>query len=257
MNRQIFAIILNLFAGYAWSAELTASQLAEMMSRARFSEGFEARMNVTALKPGAQKVIPLKLSVIGQVNADRQLLLIRGISPEPVHNRIVEASRNKGARIKAIEYNSTEQKVKAYEPFARLYNSGLVVWDMFAPWWTWPKQVGGDIRNIAGKACTVVHSSPDQDSEGANRIGEVESCINLESRLSLKTEIFDKRHHLVRTLTVDQMMRKGNGFMAAKKFIVTESDRTVTEIEIYAGDEEYQLLPDTFSRLDAYTADGR
>lgn len=248
---KVAASLLSLCAALAcpaYGAELSATALAETMRQARLSNGFEARMDVAAIKPNGRRAMPFKIAAIGQIGNEKQRLLIRGISPEAVRNRYFAAEKTADGRIRAIEYGGEGSAgVAETSPTGRLFDSGLVIWDMFGPWWNWPKQELGGTERIAGRECTLVRSQTDAVN---SPIREVVSCVDKEARLSLRTQLFDRRHTLIRTISVKLTTRLGAGATAAKKLSVTEADKAVTEIDVYSGDEEYLIGADTFIKLD-------
>ncbi|BBI99070.1 hypothetical protein FGKAn22_07630 [Ferrigenium kumadai] len=255
---RVAASLLTMLAALAWpayGAEPSAAALVETMQKARLSEGFEARMNVAAIKPDGRRAMPLKIAVIGQIGKDRERLLIRGISPESVRNRRFAAGKTADGRIRAIEYGEQgSDGITETFPLARLFDSGLVIWDMFGPWWYWPKQELGGTERIAGRECTLVRSQTDTAN---SPIREVVSCVDKDARLSLRTQLFDRRHTLIRTISVERTTRLGSGATVAKKLLVTEADKAVTEIEVYSGDEEYLIGADIFNKLDQHIIDGK
>ena len=124
--------LLCIAPGYAaeQNTPSSASALAEIMRLAKYSNGFEARLNVLVTQSNGAHLAPFKLAVVGQLSADKQRLVIRGISPESVRNRFYEGERSGEGRIRALSDTGVE-----FEPDARLFDSGLVVWDMLSPWW--------------------------------------------------------------------------------------------------------------------------
>jgi hypothetical protein len=256
---RTLAIPLAIFACSGYGAEsetiLSPNAIADSMRQARHSDGFEARMNVSIIRPDGRRSAPFKLAVIGRFNAETKRLLIRGISPDRVRNRFVVAERSADGRVRAISYGEhlADGTAKA-DPFEKLFDSGLVIWDMFTPWWDWPKQSLGETDQVAGHDCRSVRSQTDSDNA---LVREVISCVDTDQRLSLRTQLFDDRHTLVRTIVVEQTLRKASAVMAAKKMSITGADNGVTEVEVYGGDEHYVLDSDTFAALDAHSAAGR
>jgi hypothetical protein len=244
-----FAITLLLLATFAQTAHAAdVGALVATMKQARLSEGFEARMEVATVAANGRRAMPFKLSVVGQVVKDRQRLRIRGISPDKVRGHYVAAERNADGRIRAIGYGeAVSGSVEKTDPAARLFDSGLVLWDMFGAWWNWPQQSIEGSDNVDGRACTLVRSRTD---DGASPVREVLSCVNVDAKLSLRTQLYDRRHALLRTIAVKQTIRKESGALAAKKLSITEADRTVSEVEVYSGDEHYLVDADTFAPLD-------
>lgn len=243
-----FAILLLLCVSAQATHAADAGALVETMKQARLSDGFEARMEVATVAANGRRAMPFKLSVVGQVGKDRQRLRIRGISPDKVRGRYVAAERNTDGRIRTIGYGEpVSGSIEEADPAARLFDSGLVLWDMFGAWWNWPQQSVEGTDRIDGRACTLVRSRTD---DGASPVREVVSCVNVEAKLALRTQLYDRRHALLRTIAVKQTMRKESGALAAKKLTVTEADRTVTEVEVYSGDEHYLVDADTFAALD-------
>jgi len=138
-----------------------------------------------------------------------------------------------------------------FNPYAKMFDSGLVVWDMFSPWWSWPKQTLEGTEQIEGHECQTLRSVTDDEKSA---VREVESCVDQQAKLSLRTRLFDKRHVLLRTTLVKQVMRKGEGgTLAAKKLALTDAGKMLTHIEVYAGDEQYEISADTFAALDKLT----
>lgn len=252
MSCRILSLLLLLLTsalvGEACGAESSATEWLDLIKQARRSDGFEARMSVTVTKPNGQRNLPIKLSVIGQIRSDQQRFKIRGISPELVRNHFVEVSQYADGRIGVVAYEPSSTDEKNLDPLARLYDSGLVAWDMLAPWWGWQKQAVGEVNANDGRECTVVLSKSETGTIG---IAEAVSCISRDARLALTTELLDDHRKLVRTLKVERMMRKDSGAMAAKRVVITEANGTITEIEIYSGDEHYQMGADAFARSDA------
>lgn len=252
MKNAVGILLLFALAAPAHGAGTDAIALAKTMMQARHSEGFEARMSVFVTQPDGRRSAPFKIAVIGQVSADRQRLLIRGISPERVRGRFAAAERTADGRIRALAYEEPSAARKA-DPFARLFDSGMTLWDMFGAWWSWPGQESGGIERIAGRECTLVRSR----GGDAGPVREVATCVDRDARLALKTQLFDRRQRLLRTLAVERTMRKESGALGAKKLLITESGGTITEIEVYGGDEQYLVTDDTFAVLDAQQTRGK
>lgn len=248
---KAFLFLLALAASPAYCTGADATGLAAAIRQARLSDGFEARMSVFVTQPDGRRAAPFKVAVIGQVSSERQRLLVRGISPERVRGRFFAAERTADGRIRAVTYEEPSATRKA-DPFARLFDSGMTLWDMFGAWWNWPEQESGGSERIAGRECTRVRSR----GGDAGPVREVASCADKDAKLS-KTQLFDRRHALLRTISVERTMRKESGALAAKKLLVTEADGTLTEIEVYGGDEQYLVTDGTFAALDARTTNSR
>lgn len=192
---------------------------------------------------------PLRLAVIGQFAAERDRLLVRVLSTDASQRQTLAAERNADGRIRAIAYGERAgDGNRQVDPQAGLFHSGLVLWDMLTPWWSWPRQQPGRAQDADGHACTLVRSRP---AAGADGIGEVDSCLDAAASLALKTEIFDSRHALLRAITVDKSLRKGAGGLFAKRMTIRSADGSVTVVEVYGGDEHYGIGQDTFAALDA------
>jgi 3-methyladenine DNA glycosylase/8-oxoguanine DNA glycosylase len=56
---------------------------------------------------------------------------------------------------------------------------------------------------------------------------------------------------------VEQTMRKDSGMTAAKRMSIAVADNSLTEIEVYGGDEHYFITAETFAALDHQPADGK
>ena len=248
--RSVLSCFLLLLACIpAYAGEPSATSLAGLMREAQLSDGFSARMNVAVIKADGRRMQPFKVAVIGQMTAARRRLLIRGIAPASVRNHYFAAETRAAGVIRAIAYTEQPTTEGAVMPaLTPLFDSGMVIWDMLSPWWDWPEQTLGEAEQVAGHECTVVTSLA---PAGDLPVHEVVSCIDRDAKLSLRTQLFDKRHRLMRSITVEHMMRMGSGAMAAKRMTITDTDNVRTEIEVYSGDENYLIGSETFFRLDA------
>lgn len=231
---------------------LSPVAMAEAMRQARHSDGFTVRMNITQVAPTGQRAMPIKLSIVGEIDATRERLVIRGIAPERIRGRFIAAERIGAGPIRAVAYRESPAAGRApADPFMPVFDSNLVVWDLFAPWWSWPEPRMAGTARIAGDDCVNLRLHTDS---AASLISEVVSCVDPHRHLPLRTQLFDGRHILVRTMVVDETMRHESGRVAARKLSITGADQAVSEIEIYSGDEDYRVPADAFAALDAAAA---
>jgi hypothetical protein len=221
----------------------TARDIAAMMKASRLSEGFQARMRVTAADSDAPHT--LKLAVVGQSDGSRARLAMRVISPEAMRNQSIVAQYRDGAQPSAVAYGEHgDAGDLAIDPYMTLFGTQLVPADMFAIWWDWPQQTLGESMHIAGKDCTVVHS---RSGTLPGPLREVDSCVDVNGKLSLRTQIFGAGHKILRTITVEKTMRKEDGAAAARRLTIKAEDGTTSIVEVYDGDEHYRPTTETFS----------
>lgn len=250
MKRILLGAVL-LVALQASAAGLTGSAAAEKMRQARFSAGFEARMNVLVTLPNGAHPAPLKLSIIGQMSQERQRVLVRAISPAAVKDHYVVAERVTGRPMQAWAYD-VKLALMAIAPTDGLFGTGLVTWDLFTPWWSWRRQELLGAGKVNGHDCEQIRSLADEPD---SRVQSVESCINSTTGVSYRTRLYDGQHALLRETRVEALVRKENGGQAAKKSRIKDGSGKTTDIEVYAGDEEYQVTAETFAVLDRLSAD--
>jgi len=245
----VFLILMAIGFGYsAASPLLSAAETVEVMREARRSDGFEVRMKISTVEPDGHHATPLKLGIIGQCNADKEHLLIWGISPDTVRHRFFAAEKSADGRIRLLKYREhPSDGITETDPFTKVFDS-VIIWDIFSPWWNWSKQSLGETKQIAGRSCTDVQSLSNTIS---SPIREVISCVDRDAGLSLKTQLFGNLHTLIRTITVEQTVRKESGRLAAKKMLITGADGSIITAEIYSGDEHHPITEDTFAPLDA------
>ena len=240
-----YAVLLWLSAmQFASAAEISALKLAESMQQARYSDGFQARMNIAVIQADGARSMPFRIAVIGQYSEHRQRLLIRVIAAGLP--RVVAAERDREGNIRAFEYRAPDSEATPVDPYARLFGSGLTVWDLFGGWWSWPTQERAGTDSVAGRECVLLRSQ-----NATSKIRTVQSCVDQEAKLSLRTQMYQHGRTLLRSVVVERMLRKESGAMAAKNLYILEADRTLTELDVYSGDEHYSIEPDTFARLDA------
>ncbi len=241
-------LLAGLCAPPVYAAEHeTAASLVALMRQAQYSQGFEARMNVFVTKANGAHPAPLKIAVVGQFSAERQRLLVRAIAPEVLREASFAIAKPANGASKAVKYRSGSEVVAA-DPQARLFDTGLVAWDMLNPWWAWAGQSLEGKDRVGERECQKIRSRTDeQDSP----VREVESCVDVQAGLALRTRLFDGGHNLLRTITVEKVLRKGVGSGSlAKKLNITGPAKLRTDIEVYAGDEEYLISDETFAALD-------
>lgn len=260
MRRAAGLLLLALLGPVAHGGEVPTegAALAAAMRAARQSDGFELRMTVAVTDAQGQAAAPVRLSVIGQFAAERDRLLVRVLSTDASQRQTLAVERSADGRIRAIAYGDRAgDGIRVADAQAGLLHSGLVLWDMLTPWWSWPRQQSGRAQDAGGHACTLVRSRPAARAAraGADTIGEVDSCLDAAAGLALKTEIFDSRHALLRAITVDKSLRNGAGGLFAKRMTIRGADGSVTVVEVYGGDEHYGIGQDTFAALDAGRAD--
>ncbi|WP_295388964.1 hypothetical protein [uncultured Thiodictyon sp.] len=211
-------------------------------------------MNITLVAPTGQRALPIKISIVGQIAAARERLVIRGIAPERIRNRFIAAERSGDGPIRAVTYRESAAAAPApADSFIPIFDSNLVVWDLFAPWWSWPEPHLGGSARVGEDDCVNVRLHTES---AASPIREVVSCVDPNRHLSLRTQLFDGRHSPVRTILVEEAMRQASGRVAARKFSITGADQAVTEIEVYSGDEDYRVSSGTFAALDTPAATG-
>jgi len=242
MHRLPLLALLAICATSAVAAP-TAAELVARMREARLSPGFEARVEVTGVGPDGLRSAPVKLSIVGQSDAARRRLLLRGIAPESIRGEL-RLAEYRGGCINAVDGKGTS------DPFAPVFGTGLVAWDMLAPWWEWPSQSLAGSDRVAGRECTLVRSrNYDRDAP----IHEVLSCIDANAGLSLRTQLLDGKGTLVRSVSVVTTMRKESGLLAAKKVSIAAAGR-ISEAETYSGDEHYDVPADAFAKLEGQPA---
>lgn len=250
MSYSLRAVAVSLWLSVGTVYAESPVQAVEAMRHARLSEGFEARMNVFVIAPDGRRAMPMKIAVIGQMRENRQRLLVRGISPESVRDRVVIAERNASGRIQSYSYAGRfDGAAKSVDPFSRIFGSGLVLWDLFTPWWDWPLQADVTGKPAGDHACLWVSS---QTKEAASAsIRTVESCVEAKAALAWQTRLLNAQREPVREIKVSSAVRRSVGAgLAAKKLSIVEANKTVTEIEVYAGDEEYVISPEMFAPLE-------
>ncbi len=231
----------------AHAATPTAQELAAMMRVAQYSNGFAARMSVLVTHPNGAHEPPFKVAVVGQASAQQQRLLLRGIEPAALRVQRYVAERKFAGKTLTIRARAAQPSgnFALDEP---LFNSGLVLGDMFSPWWDWSQQTLLGTDKVKGHACLKVRSVNDDVHAP---IQTVESCVDTQAQLSLRTRWYDAQQVLQRSAVVGATLRKAEGSgQLAKQVSLRDATGQITDINIYAGDEQYQITPQTFELLE-------
>jgi len=249
MTRFTWAASLFLLGGmplgYCDAAESRyASAQVDAMRAARDSDGFEMRIAMK-MQSAAGEAEPIRISLIGQSSQERARLIVRVLSPAAMRDRSIISERV-GDHVQSTAFTMEAAPAStSVDPTAGLFSTGLVAWDLLAPWWNWPEQVDEGPQTVDGHACTQVRSRPDR--EAASTVREVLSCVDARNGLAWRTALFDGHHRLLRSIEVTRSIRTQAGLSAVRSASVTDAQGNVTRIDVYSGDEHYQILPKTFS----------
>lgn len=228
-------------------APLSGQEIADAMRNARVSDGFSLRMNVAVIEASGKRHEPFKLSVVGQRTRHHQRLLLRGISPISIQQQRIAAEIRAG-EITAVSYaDAPNSRITPIAANQQIFDSGLVLWDMFAPWWDWPDQRVLGAAKIRGQECIILSSAGNPNAG----IQTVISCIDVTQKVALKTEIFGEHQKLLRVTEVLSTLRLESGAVSAKKIQLRDARNTITESEIYSGDENYEVNDALFTSLDS------
>jgi len=238
------------FCLHAW-ADDGRDKLPDLLSaikQARLSDGFEVRLAITLVDAQKVRSAPIKVAVIGQVNADRQRFLVRGISPEAIRNRYIATMKNAAGSITAFEYGPDEAgRPVSLDLFAGIFKTDFVIWDLFGAWWDWPYQTDEGFGEVHGRRCLSIRSRP----AAVLLVKEVVSCVDREHAVALSTQLYDTQNRLRRTILVEKLMRRNSGAgVTAKRITIVDEHGAHSEIEVYGGDEQYQVSPETFGALE-------
>lgn len=234
--------------------DVSPSALAAGARAAMRSEGFEVRLSLTTVDPDGHRSLPVRLAVVGRIEPHRTRLAVRGISPEPIRDRRFAAQGSPDGN-GAFAYGPGPADLPVpVDPHARLFGTGLVLWDLLAPWWDWPVRLGSGVGHAGENACIEVRSVAESVE---SPIQEVASCIDPKTKIALRTVLLDRNGRVVRTILVEETMRHASGRTAPRKTLVSAADRSAVEIEVYSGDEDYSVSSDTFAVLDGPASSGR
>ena len=226
-------------------APVSASELAAQVRSQRLSDGFQVRLRTVTIDAEGRRGETDRLALIGQFGPERLRLLVRGIAPSALQGRSVAAQMQADGRVRVFGQDGS---APVADPYMKLFGSELVVWDLLAPWWSWPQQSIEGTQTLLGRQCTVLRS---RSSALDSPIAEVVSCVVSDGELSLRTELFDERHALVRRILVTQTARRESGALAARQFMVSGVGGRTTEVQVYSADERYFIDADVFSLLNS------
>lgn len=248
MRHFLLNCLMLMLPVWAHGAALSGNEIARNMQATRLSNGFSARMNVAVIEANGKRQEPFKLSIIGQLNSEHRRLLLRGVSPAGIqHKRIVAEIKN-GKIVAATYAEAPETPIADFAEDQDIFDSGLRLWDMFAPWWDWREQKVIGTADIRGVSCIRVRSA---ENAVAAHARSVVSCIDTSRKISLRTEIWGPDNKLMRTIEVLSTQRRNSGTIVAKKVQLKNYSGRITESEVYSGDENYEVSDVMFSRLGA------
>jgi hypothetical protein len=244
LARRAVWTALMLAAGAA-NADESATELARSMVDAHRSSGFEARFRVWSMQAGVPQGPPSKFSVVGESATDGTRILVRamaGTSSRP----FAIAARADGSATVSVECPTSAPActdVNA-DPFTAQPLAGLYLWDMLVPWWSWRDQTKQGVEQVDGRTCTSVIS---RAQDRASRVQSVTSCVDVRNMIALKTILRDARGAVIRRIDVEESMRQSSGRLVAKRLLISGPDQPTVRLEVYAGDEHYEIRAGTFS----------
>lgn len=244
--RALLSLLLIGSANTALAGD--ASTLAAAMVKSRLSDGFQVRMQVAVTDSNRRIHPPFKVAVIGQRKQEQQRLLVRGISPAKVRNRMFAAEMVPG-RINAVA-STDGSTASAIDPSGHIFDSGIVLWDLLTPWWRWSDQQAIGESEVDGQECTLIRS---RHSNSKEPVAEVISCVDELNLLPWRTELYDSGQKLLRTITVTRAIRSESGALAAKAMVIELPGISSSDILVYSGDEHYLISDTTFELIKTQT----
>ena len=229
-------------------AQEPAGGLAHDVLEARYSKGFEIRFQVSSVQPEEGRGPGAKIAAIGEMSVDGGRLLTRRIAGELATSHSLVARSDAQGRVTAVRFSAEPGgRVAETDALSAQPYSGLFLWDMLAPWLRWADQKLTGKDQIDGHPCTLIISRAQSRDFP---IQSVTSCVDVKNLLTLRTVLRDSSGNVIRRIDIEQTMRQSSGRLTAKKMRITRPDRPALEVEIYAGDEHYDIDKDTFSALD-------
>lgn len=222
-----------------------ATALAAKIMRGRLSDGFQARMQVAVTDSDKRIHPPFRIAVIGERKPGHQRLLVRGISPAKVRNRLftAEAESDQLTTMTSVDGGN----LSPVDPSTRLFDSGMVLWDLMTPWWRWPEQKIIGNSEVDGRECTLIRS---RNGSRKAPVAEVISCVEQENLLPWRTELYGSDHKLLRIITVKRAIRTESGILAAKAMAIDLPGISSSDVQVYSGDEHYLITPATFALIE-------
>ena len=256
MNKRLQLLLLVLpfwlqAASPVYAEEVSGKELAQQVFRKMRSDGFEMRMLVNTGNnngDGDRDSQALKWSLIGQFLPHGARLLVRGISPEQIHDQFVYAQMDESGNLATASYalatgSATPQltATRGGSPVG-LYGTNVFVDDFFLPWLLWPGQEITGSAEVAGTPCTLLRSTGAPEGFAA---GEVISCIDTAHGVVLRSQIASTNDHSGRTITVTALVSGQTGRLVAKSVLILSGD-SESRVTVYSGDEEYPIRSSMF-----------
>ena len=90
----------------------------------------------------------------------------------------------------------------------------------------------------------------------AQAVTEVLSCVDSREGMAWRVALFDRHGRALRTIEVEQAVRLQAGTSAPRRATITGPQGRTSRVEVYDGDERYQVPPGTFSPPPAVQASG-
>lgn len=145
-----------------------------------------------------------------------------------------------------MQLEPDDNNFREVNPEADWGGTGIIIWDFFAPWWSWTQKEIVGTGQVDKRACVLLRSAPKSTT---SKTCQVISCIDPESHLALQTQIFDRQNALQRTITVEKFSHMKGGAKIATKIRITGIDGSMTIAETYSGDEQFDIPRDAFTKF--------
>lgn len=237
----------------ASSAAADGTSIARAMREARYSDGFEVRLAVSTIEADDRRGATSRVAVVGRNLAEAGSVVVRSLVRSAGQPASIVARLDADGTVRAVRVESSAGgPAVAIDPGADRPFAGLSIWDMLTPWWQWPRQTLNGQTNVGGHDCSLVTSS----GPGDLAVRSVVSCVDLDGRIALRTDLLDRNGERLRRIEVTQTLRNSKGTLSPKKIRITEPGRMPLEVEVYAGDEHYVVDPGVFLLLDGAAARG-
>jgi hypothetical protein len=255
MNEQLRPATVAVCACFAASSIAAAAQqgtdraddLIRAVRNARASTGFEIRLKVSGVRPDGQPSAIVKVVVVGDVTSVASRLVARRLDGEEGAAFSMAAIADQNGNVRSVQAAAPDEKVVASDPYESQPADGLYIWDMLAPWWSWPLQVVDGRSKVGRQPCTLVTSRNESKSA---LVRSVTSCVDVGNGLALSIELRGTHGALIRRIEVVGTVRNEAHRLVPRQLRITLSGEETTRVEVYAGDEHHETGPATFHMLD-------
>ena len=228
--------------------ETSARELIARVMNASKTSGLRvrSRLVVTTGDPERREVKQLLIKIRHDGDATQSLYQVLWPAPLKGQTLMVEKSPDRPVRGYLFEPPNTVTQLTTKTMARPFFGSSLAIEDLAEDYWSWPSQRIVGAETVKERMCTIVESKPPADLATAYSL--VRTWISPELALPLRVEKYGKARQLVKTITMDRIVKQSKDrWVAATVNVAPAGLDSHTVLEGSNADRDLDLPTEDFT----------